>query len=100
MNGAFLSAAASRISTPFLGKTEGTLHKGFYLAEALQSVHSSLIGHQIDFHKYKYIYFPCNVNKKIRIAKKYFSFQESDRKKAGLDSIRNVKNIHSSLLNV
>jgi hypothetical protein len=100
MNGTFLGTAAPRISTPFFGNTEGALHKGFYLSEALQSVHPQLIGHQIDLHEGKYIYFPNYVNKKIRIAKKYFSFRGSDRKKAGPDRIRNAINIHSSLLNL
>jgi hypothetical protein len=72
MKGAFLSTSASGIATPFFCKTKGGLNKGFYLSEALQSPFSPLIGHQRTRHKYKYIYFPNNVNKKMHIEKKYF----------------------------
>jgi hypothetical protein len=58
MKGAFLSTSASRITTSFFGKTEGSLDKGFYLSEAIQSYLSPFIGHQMTCHKYKYIYFP------------------------------------------
>jgi len=98
MKGAFLSTSASRIATAFFCKTEGGLNKGFYLSEALQSHLSPLIGHQMTCHKYKYIYFPNNVKKKMPIAKKYFLFHGLNRKKAGLKRVRIAKKIHSSLL--
>jgi hypothetical protein len=98
MKGAFLSTPASRIATPFFCKTKGGLEKGFYLSEALQSSFSLFIGHQRTRHIYMYIYFPNNVNKKMRIAKKYFLFQGIDRKKAELKRVRIAKKNHSSLL--
>jgi len=98
MKGTFLSTPTSRIAAPFFCKTQGGLNKGLYLSEALQSFHSPLIGHQMTWHKYKYIYFPNNVNKKMPIAKKYFLFHGLHRKKAGLKQVRIAKNIHSSLL--
>jgi hypothetical protein len=99
MKGAFLSTSASRIATPFFGKIKRGLHKGFYLSEALQSLLSLFIGHQRTRHIYKYIYFPTYVNKKMRIAKKYFSFPGVDRKKEDLRRVRIAKKNHSSLLN-
>lgn len=82
MKRAFLSTSASRIATPFFCKTEGGLNKGFYLSEALQSHLSPLIGHQMTCHKYKYIYFPYNVKKKMPIAKKYFGVSRVGHKKS------------------
>ena len=98
MKGTFLSTPASRIAAPFSCNTQGGLNKGPYPSEALQSALSPLIGHHRTRHKYKYIYFPYNVNPKMHIAKKYISFHELDRKKAGLKRVRSAKKIHSSLL--
>ena len=98
MKGAFLSTSASRIATSFLCKAEGSLDKGFYLSETLQSYLSPFIGHQMTYHEYKYIYFPYNVKKKMLIAKKYFLLHGLNTKKAGLKRVRIAKKIHSSLL--
>jgi hypothetical protein len=72
MKGAFLNTSASRIATSFFRKTERSLDERFYLPEAVQGLLSPLVGHQRAWHKYKYIYFPNNVKKKMLIAKKYF----------------------------
>ena len=98
MKGTFLNTSASRIATSFFCKTEGSLDKGFYLSKALQSYLSPLIGHQVAYHKYKYIYFLNNVKETMLIAKKYFSFQGLSRGKVGSTGVSIAKKNHSSLL--
>ena len=93
MKGAFLGTTTSRIAATFFCNTQGGLNKGPYLSEALQRYHSPLIGHQMSCHKYKYIYFPYNVNKKMLIAKKYFLFHGLHREKAGLKRVKIAKKI-------
>jgi hypothetical protein len=98
MKGAFLSTSASRVSAPFFGNIKGGLNEGFYLPEVLQSCLPPLICHHRTRHKYKYIYFPKKVNKKMHIAKKNFPVEGLDTKKAGQMRVMFAKKIHSSLL--
>ena len=70
MEGALLSASASRVTTTFFGNSKGGLHEGFYLSKAIQSLLSPVIGHQGSCHKYKYIYLPKTVNKKMLALRK------------------------------
>jgi hypothetical protein len=58
MERALGSTPATRIATPFFGKSKGGLNEGLYLSEALQSPLSPSIGDQGTCHNYKYIYFP------------------------------------------
>jgi len=99
MERALGSTPASRIATPFFGKSKGGLHEGLYLSEALQSPLSPSVGDQGTCHNDKYIYLPYACQQKnIHSANKYFLLGWLTRRNAGLKRIGNAKNIQSSLL--
>jgi hypothetical protein len=99
MERALGSTPASRIATPFFGKSKGGLNEGLYLSEALQSPLPPSIGDQGACHNDKYIYLPFACQQEnIHSAKKYFLLGSLTRRNAGLKRIGNAKNIQSSLL--
>gem|GEM_PF-160491 len=90
-----------RIATLFLRYTKGALDKGFYLPKPFQSGPSPVTGHSMTCHMVSIYTFQMLVNKKmIPLRKNILRSGRLSRKKAGLERIRNAKNIHSSLLHV
>lgn len=72
MKGTFSKTSAVGIATSFSCDIKGSLDKGSYFSNPLQSGHSPVVGHPLACHKVSINTFLNLVNKKIMPARKKF----------------------------